>query len=202
MPTGYTADVVDGKVTSFEEYAKQCMRAFVMHMRDDSWDRPYYPRQVNDYYEREAKNLEKEIAKLEKTDEKELWALECKRMESDIKGTKKIIADAKKETERINAMLKKAEAFVPPTEEHVYIKQFMIEQLKISMHEGDYWEERIKENQRRLKGKMPKGFKKELIKDKQESLERAKRRYAEEVASCKKCNDWCDAFLKAIKDKQ
>lgn len=28
MPTGYTADLVDGKMNTVEEYAKLCMRAF------------------------------------------------------------------------------------------------------------------------------------------------------------------------------
>ena len=37
MPTGYTANIVDGEET-FEEYVWRCTRAFgaMMHMRDDS----------------------------------------------------------------------------------------------------------------------------------------------------------------------
>ena len=37
MPTGYTADVMDGKVTDFKLFAMQCARAFgaLVIMRDE-----------------------------------------------------------------------------------------------------------------------------------------------------------------------
>ena len=37
MPTGYTAGILEGKIKTFPEFAKICMRAFgaAIHMRDN-----------------------------------------------------------------------------------------------------------------------------------------------------------------------
>ena len=42
MPTGYTADIQDGKITTLREYALSCARAFgaLIMMRDDPHDAP------------------------------------------------------------------------------------------------------------------------------------------------------------------
>ncbi len=62
MPTGYTAGILDGKITTFQQFAKQCMRAFgaTIHMRDDDMDAEITPRTPSDYYSKEiekAKNI-------------------------------------------------------------------------------------------------------------------------------------------------
>jgi hypothetical protein len=51
MPTGYTAEILDGKVTTFREFAQKCMRAFesTIHMRDESLDKKYTSRKVEKY---------------------------------------------------------------------------------------------------------------------------------------------------------
>lgn len=42
MPTGYTADVQDGKVTTLRDFALRCIRGLgvCVMMRDDPWDAP------------------------------------------------------------------------------------------------------------------------------------------------------------------
>ena len=65
MPTGYTAGILDGKITTFPQFAKQCMRAFgaTIHMRDDDMDAEITPRTPSDYYSKEiekAKQLLKD----------------------------------------------------------------------------------------------------------------------------------------------
>ena len=49
MPTGYTAGIIDGKTETFQDFAKQCMRAFgvTIHMRDENMDKGYELRLVH-----------------------------------------------------------------------------------------------------------------------------------------------------------
>ena len=63
MPTGYTAGIIDGKTETFQEFAKQCMRAFgaTIHMRDENMDKEYEPRTPSDYH---TKALEEAKEKL------------------------------------------------------------------------------------------------------------------------------------------
>lgn len=41
MPTGYTAGILDNKITTFSEFALLCSRAFgaTIHMREDDLDK-------------------------------------------------------------------------------------------------------------------------------------------------------------------
>lgn len=58
MPTGYTVGIADGKITTFEQYAMTCARAFgaLVMMRDDPFDAPI-PEEIKvaDYYVTNAK---------------------------------------------------------------------------------------------------------------------------------------------------
>ena len=45
MPTGYTHGIIDGDITTFEQFAERCSRAFLIHMRDDSSDAEYKKRE-------------------------------------------------------------------------------------------------------------------------------------------------------------
>jgi hypothetical protein len=65
MPTAYTSGILDGKITTFPQFAKQCTRAFgaTIHMRDDHMDAEIVPRTASDYYlnqMEEAKRLLKD----------------------------------------------------------------------------------------------------------------------------------------------
>ena len=56
MPTGYTADVGDGKVVEFSEFVMQCARAFgaLITMRDDPHDAPIPDEFSPDAYHQKA----------------------------------------------------------------------------------------------------------------------------------------------------
>ena len=74
MPTGYTADVVNGKITEFKDYALQCARGFgaFIHMRDDPGDAPLRPDTESTYYAKAVLEAETELAHL-RTLTEEQW---------------------------------------------------------------------------------------------------------------------------------
>ena len=59
--TGYTYPVLEGEITTFEEFAKRCMSAFLMQMRDGD---EFKPMQPDDYYLQEVQRCETEIQEL------------------------------------------------------------------------------------------------------------------------------------------
>ena len=52
MPTGYTNGILNGEIKTFDEFAKQCIRAFgaAIHMRDDDFNKEYEKRKPDNYY--------------------------------------------------------------------------------------------------------------------------------------------------------
>ena len=58
MPTGYTAGILDGTVKDFNEFAKKCSRAFMIHLRDEPFDSEYKKREPSDYHSKNLKEAE------------------------------------------------------------------------------------------------------------------------------------------------
>jgi hypothetical protein len=76
MPTGYTSGIIDGKITTFQQFAKLCMRAFgaTIHMRDESMDAEYTPDKPSEYYPKEIAKTKKLLAAIESASDKKLIA--------------------------------------------------------------------------------------------------------------------------------
>lgn len=135
MPTGYTAGVQEGTVTEFKDFATTVSRAFGARImeRDNSWDAPYEPRQLEGYYVESFSKAVDKLNELVKVMPEE-WA---DRFEASQQETDKSVEDqnAKRvaEKERYEAMLNKVQLWKPPTDEHVKFKEFMVKQLEESI---------------------------------------------------------------------
>jgi hypothetical protein len=130
MPTGYTEGIVNGKITTFKDFAKRCMRNFgaCYHLIDEnSFD--YKPRIVDSYYLtylNTAIILKKEIQNL--SDE----CLLKKTRAELLKEKHRLIKQTKENNiikKRLEHILKQAIAYKAPTEQHIEIQQFMVNQL-------------------------------------------------------------------------
>lgn len=137
MPTGYTHAVCDGKVTDFNEFAMNCARAFgaLIMMRDEPMDAPI-PEEIapsTEYYDRRLTENKKRLGEVQAMTNAEADAAATSEHRDAVAGRRKYLADQDAEAARINAMLAKVRAWTPPTESHVEMKSFMIEQLTISL---------------------------------------------------------------------
>ena len=140
MPTGYTAAVVDGKITEFPEFALSCARASgaLIMMRDDPMDAPIPDELKPEPYSKNQ--LEKAKARLA-----ELNAMTAEQVQSACEnayataqaGYDAYEARCEEEDRRLKVMLGKVDLWEPPTANHVEMKKFMIDQLTISMR-GSY----------------------------------------------------------------
>jgi hypothetical protein len=129
MSTGYTAGILDGTTKDFNQFAKNCSRAFIMHLRDEPMDSEYKKREVSDYHIKAIEKAKTELTQADSLSDEELIIQEKNRLIE----SKKHHLESKEKDElnkiKMDSFLEKAKSYVPPTENHQGIANFMIEQL-------------------------------------------------------------------------
>lgn len=136
MPTGYTAAVADGKITTFKEFALQCARNFgaTITMREDPFDTPI-PEEFkpSSYYADRLAEAQAELARLRSLSvdqQQKEWRQEH---EDTCSRYKRYNEDIAVRQLRYQSMLFEVFQWEPPTPDHVNMKEFMIHQLEESI---------------------------------------------------------------------
>lgn len=203
MPTGYTAGILDGKITTFPQFAKLCMRAFgaTIHMRDEDMDAKITPRVPSDYYLDEieqAKQLLKDAYNLSDEDiikRKEEELEESK--EYHLKAIEKAIIDLK----NMNNILKDVKKWQPPTSEHTGIKDFMISQIEETIEwdcKTKYHSEALEKIELELSTIDASEIRKAMIKQAEKDFDYSTKNYNEELERCNGSNKWVADFLESL----
>ena len=136
MPTGYTSAIKDG--ISFQTFVMNCARAFgaTITLRDESGGGEAIPEQFepDSYHLRALTTARETLATLES-----MTPTEC-----DLKAAAEHTTSEVQRLSRIKEldtlrhqyqeMLICAERWVPPTEEHVGLKEFMVKQIQDSIN--------------------------------------------------------------------
>lgn len=205
MPTGYTAGIIDGKITTFEQFATQCSRAFgaTIHMRDNPLDSPYEPRTPSQYY---VNSLQSQREKLEETktmtDEAIVQDFE-NLLKDSLEYHERELEKTKVNLGRLNSIMESAKSWVPPTEDHEGVRDYMIDQLEITIKaDGDpsYHVNKIVQAKKELEeGIDPKVYREEKIKEIEDRISYYEVEVRKELERCKQSNDWMDKFLESIK---
>lgn len=143
MPTGYTADVVSGKITDLRSFALLCARGMgaLIMMRDAPWDAPIPERfEPSTHYRDELAKVQAELAELRALSPADWQAKADAEYAADCESRDAYFAEKAEGRERYDAMLKQVRAWKNPPEG---IKSFMIEQLErgrdFDCGDGDYW---------------------------------------------------------------
>lgn len=205
MPTGYTAGIIDGEITTFEQFATQCSRAFgaTIHMRDNPLDSPYEPRTPSQYY---VNSLQSQREKLEETktmtDEAIVQDFETL-LKDSLEYHERELEKTKVNLGRLNSIMESAKSWVPPTEDHEGVRDYMIDQLEITIKaDGDpsYHVNKIVQAKKELEeGIDPKVYREEKIKEIEDRISYYEGEVQKELERCKQSNDWMDKFLESIK---
>jgi hypothetical protein len=205
MPTGYTSGIIDGKITTFEQFATQCSRAFgaTIHMRDNPLDSPYEPRTPSDYYENSLRSQREKLEEMKTmTDEAIVQEFETL-LNDNLEYHDRELEKTKVNLERLNSIMESAKSWVPPTEDHEGIRDYMIDQLKITIQaDGDssyHVEEIIRTKKELEEGIDHKVYREERIKEIEDRISYYEGEVQKELERCKKSNDWMDKFLESIK---
>lgn len=148
MPTGYTANIKDG--ISFETFTLQCARAFgaTIEMEDEPLDKKIPDKfESSDYHDKEIAELNIKYKAIEN-----ISPLQAEKIADD--EFKEKIAKNKKDIEKTIDlkgkyvdMLTEVKNWKPPSEKHIELKNFMIEQITKSIRcdcDIEYYFEKVK----------------------------------------------------------
>lgn len=136
MPTGYTANVADGSIVKFSEFAMRCARGMgaCVIMRDEPLDAPIPEKfEPSTYHDDRLRELREELGYLDGLSQQERM-MECtaehitKRRDHD-----RYMHSMTEQRERYEAMLREVREWEPPTDDHVGLKEFMASQLTDSI---------------------------------------------------------------------
>jgi len=144
MATGYTYPVRAGQITDFSTFAWFCAKGIDVFCRDRDTNRPigWIPTEAelaeicgdNDrYYEKQIVFAKKELLELQGRDDeawREAHSASSERRKCDYEQK---VRENKIIYERYTSMLSKVADWIPPTDAHKRMKEFMIEQLKESI---------------------------------------------------------------------
>ena len=206
MPTGYTAYIKDGKITSGKEFLKLCTRAFgiAVDLKDESLDVPTPNHfEPHPYYEKAYKDS---LASREKA-----YSITFEEVKEDIiskyhdnKGrAAKILEEYKDEDKKYLKIREEVEKWIPPTPEHENLKKFCLEQIDMSLNTSLYeWcEEDINKELDTSDDTVRKYI--DNLKDyADEKLKRAYKNWQEELRRVEEKNLWMKQFLDSLEDTQ
>lgn len=134
MPTGYTAVVGEG--ATFEQFVWRCARAFgaLIELRDDSLDAAIPERfEPSNYHMKRLTEAKSELAQVRAMSDRGCGDAAVADYEKEL--AYKAEADAKdaKLSADYTDMIVRVEAWEPPSDDHVCLKEFMLEQLRDSL---------------------------------------------------------------------
>lgn len=205
MPTGYTSGILDGKINTFEEFATICTRAFgaTIHMRDEDLYVHYEPRIPSLYHLKAIEEKKKELEKYNTLSDEDLLVEMRKGLNEDLVYYKEKLEESSRNLEKLNSMLESTKSWVPPTEDHESFRNFMIDQLEMTIkHDGDpsYYVEKIMEVEKELEREIDiKSERKSSIKEIKNQISYHEIEHQKDFDRCKVSNDWMGSVLKSIK---
>lgn len=142
MPTGYTADVATGKVTSLRDYALTCARGMgaLIMMRDMPMDAPIPERfEPSDFYAKELEAAKRQLAEIEAMSESLAQIAADAELSERKANAERSAADKREQRARYDEMLSKVSAWEGSPDG---LKSFMMDQLSQSREfdcGGDTW---------------------------------------------------------------
>lgn len=199
MPTGYTADIYEGKDVSFEDFALNCARAFgaFAHLRDNPKAELSDKLSVDEYY---VKQFEKAEADLEKvkymTDED--FAIEAEKSYNEKQSyLQQTIRRHRELRARYENMLQQVNEWTVPTEQHTEFKKFMVDQLEQSI-EFDTSVERYENELANLSVETVAEAKERITEDVEWVFDYARKQLEREEEAVAKRSEWVGALFRSL----
>lgn len=201
MPTGYTAGILDGTTKDFNEFAKLCSRAFMVHLRDEPMNGEYKKREPSDYHSKAIKKAEDELKQVEQLTDEEVILQEKSRLIESKKYH--IKSNGKDEANKIKLeqFLAKAMNYKPPTKEHKGIADFMQEQLKSTIDFGcnrTYHINELKTIDSKIENVNADNIRSETKIKATKDIAYHTKEHEEELRRCKEHNKWYEDFINSL----
>lgn len=201
MPTGYTAGILDGTTKDFNQFAKHCSRAFIMHLRDEPMDSEYKKREVSDYHIKAIEKAKAELKQADSLSDEELIIQEKNRLIE----SKKYHLESKEKDElnkiKMDSFLEKAKQYVPPTENHQGIAKFMIEQLEKTIEfdcNSNYHIDELKTIDSKIEKVNADDIRSEMKVKATKDIAYHTKEHEADAKRCREHNKWYEDFIKNL----
>lgn len=194
MPTGYTAKLME-KGQDFRSFVLTCARGMgaCIMQRDDPMDEPPAKQKPGDYNAKALKEAEKKLAKLKamSTAKQREYGetLRSKAVASAMQSRSK----AREEEARLTSMEAQVKAWLPPTDDHKGLKDFMLQQIAISKH-GDWMDKYVREAEE----KTPEAYFVDALSGAARDIKYHAEEHAKEVERTNDRNEWIDQLYKSL----
>ena len=202
MPTGYTAGIESGKITTGKEFLMLCARAFgaCMEMRDEPLTVPI-PKEfgVSPYYQYMVAETCEKIAKLKMMPQEEILSEIEKEEREEAERYLRNRKVNQEQEDRYSKIVYEVKKWNPPSPEHAELKEFALNQIKISRNtcDTDKWvESRIRPK------KTPEEWLATKIADLEEDLIFYDAKWKEEVDRVKRNNEWLAKLWGSLEQMQ
>lgn len=194
MPTGYTAKLMD-KGQDFREFVLTCARGMgaCIMQRDDPMDEPPKKQKPSDYHIKALAEAKRLIADIQKMKPAARLAYGEKLKQEAVDSAKKGHAKELAEEARLQEMRKLVSAWTPPTTDHNGLKDFMLDQLRISSH-GDWMAKYVAE----YEAKDAESYVIEKLSKAARDIEYHNEEYGKEVNRTNERNKWIDQLYSSL----
>ena len=154
MPTGYTSFIEDGKITTAKQFLHLCLRNFgvTMLLRDTSMEvkDDYTQDLVNayqeeiDYHQKKLTEAEEKLKEIKSLSEDELFSRYIQDAQEDIESYTKYKEKCDADNSNYQRIAEDIRNWQCDSK-FENIKQFALDQIRISKSDPDYWEQKLQE---------------------------------------------------------
>ena len=132
MATGYTCEIKNGQ--TFKEFIMGCAKAFgaLVTMRDEPADAKIPIFKPSTHHQENVDKLKAELVSYEKMSPEDCTARALSAFEKAKDSYNKSLCKKAALSLKYDSMTIEVEAWKPPTDDHVGLKDFMLDQIKIS----------------------------------------------------------------------
>lgn len=199
MPTGYTSSVQKGEITELKDYILDCSRSFgaLIHMRDDNSGQIKY-REVSDYHMEQLDRSRRDYEDFSKLSDEDIQNIIDESYNRRVKEQEEGLKNFEEGKQRYLDMLEKVKSWTPPTDEHINLRKFAIEQLEKSL-EFDYSDNLKKYYLQEPFKDTVESYKQCKLKMYLDNIERHSKGYKEELEGVEKANKWIDDLINSFK---
>jgi len=151
MPTGYTAYIEDGEVSSGNDFIMLCARAFgaTISMRDEPLNKPIPEKfEISSYNNNQLETAKLNLSKIENMSNDDIQTEIDLEYNKNQQYYKNKIEENKIQYNRHINILNEIKKWIPPTLDHNELKQFAINQINLVLSdyaESDYYIDKINE---------------------------------------------------------
>ena len=195
MPTGYT-DKLMSEGEDFRTFALTCARAFgaCVMQRDAPMDQPPKKQIRNDYHVNAVKDARIRLAALRAMTPEQQRAKGVAMRQLAVNSARASHAKSQVENARLDEMASQVQAWVPPTDEHKGLRDFMLDQIKISRDDPTWADKWLREAEE----KTPESYFVEAISSAVRDIAYHEKELTKEMERNESRNEWIDKLYESL----